>query len=391
MNVLGQEILDILYAQIYKFMQNPTIRTNILLEEQRLITRQIFEHIKGEKTKSILMHCHPSPDPDSLGSVLGMKFALESIGKKVTVIAGDSKIPDAFMHFSGAQDILTQNYFEIDLANFDTFIILDSGSPSMVSRKAPVIFPPDTNSSLKTIVIDHHASNTGYGDINLVATQYISTTEIVFDLLQEWNISITKEIAENLYIGLFTDGGGFRYERVTDHSFYMASVLYFYNSNILKTVESMENSATSKSVDFLGLALTQKKVYEVGANDGADGVGGVHGEGPVNNNGSYVISYITYEDIQRLGLTSDDWNGGMVNIILKSVVGWNVVALLIEQTPGEVKCSFRTRDQAKFDVSRVAVALGGGGHKAAAGAMVKKPISEAVEEVSNMVRKVLFS
>lgn len=366
-------------------MQTPTIRTNILHEDQRLIARQIFSHIKDEHTKSILMHCHPSPDPDSLGSVLGMKFALESIGKKVTIIAGDSKIPDAFIHFLGATEILSQNYFETDLTSFDTFIILDSGSSSMVSRKAPVIFPPDTNPSLKTIVIDHHASNGGYGDINLVATQYISTTEIVFDLLQEWNIPFTKEIAENLYTGLFTDGGGFRYERVTDHSFYMASVLYSYNPNILKTIELMENNASSKSIDFLGLALTQKKVFEI------DGVGEVDTIDTVNSKSAFVISHVTYEDIQRLGLTPDDWSGGMVNILLKSVVGWNVVVLMIEEVPGEVKCSFRTRDQVRFDVSKVAVALGGGGHKAAAGAVVKMPISEAIDKVETVIREVLFS
>lgn len=356
---------------------------NILTEEQKGVAKQILEHLKSDNVQSILLHCHPSPDPDSLGSVLAAKYALESLGKKVTVIAGDSKTPDAFMHFPGANEILVQNYFETDLTKFDTFLILDSGSPNMVSRKAPVVFPPESNPNLKTIVIDHHASNTGYGDINLIALQYISTTEILFDIFQEWGIfgvvenKFSKEIATNLYVGLFTDSGGFRYERVTDHSFYMAGVLYEYNPQIIDVITTLENSSSKGFVDYLGLALSQKKIFNASEEK--------------KEKGSFVISYMSHGDIARLGLISDDWSGGPVCNMLRSVVGWNVVAMMIEEVPGEVKCSFRTRDAKEFDVSKVAVLLGGGGHKAAAGAMIKKPMAEAIELAAETIRKELFS
>lgn len=375
------------------------MHTNILTQEQKATASQIFDHLKSGNAQSILMHCHPSPDPDSLGSVLAMKFALESMGKKVTVIAGDSKTPEAFMHFPGARDIVVQNYFETNLADFDTFLSLDSGSPSMVSRKAPVTFPPESNPSLKTIVIDHHASNAGYADINLIATQYIATTEILFDLFQEWGLfgasgsgapsdPFTKEIATDLYVGLFTDSGGFRYEKVTDHSFYMAATLYECNPEIISVITTLENSSSKGFVDYMGLALSQKKVFSAGdaALDGANGAGGHKKE-----KGSFVISYMSHEDIGRLGLVSDDWNGGPVCNMLRSVVGWNVVAMVIEEAPGEVKISFRTRDAKEFDVSKVAVALGGGGHKAAAGATLKMPLPEAMKTVEETIRKELFS
>lgn len=358
-----------------------TLRTNILTDTQKETAKEIFDHLQLESTKSILLHCHPNPDPDSLGSTLAMKFALESIGKRVTLIAGDSKTPSAFMHFPGASQIIPKNYFEINLSDFDTFIILDSGSSSMISRKGPVLFPPTNNPTLKTIVIDHHASNTGFGDINIVATQYVSTTEILFDLFQEWSIPLIRGIAINLYVGLFTDGGGFRYDRITDHSFYMAGVLYASSPDVMKVVEILENNTSSKSVDFLALALTQKKIYDIGVKN----LNGV-------DKGSYVICYVSFEDIQRLGLTPDDYAGNsLATQVCKAVVGWNVVALLIETKPGEVKCSFRTRDQIEFDVSRVALALGGGGHKAASGATILKPIDETIDEVARVIQEVLFS
>ncbi len=387
------------------------IMTNILTNEQKAKAKDIFEAIKG--ASSVLMHCHPSPDPDSLGSTLATKFALESLGKKVTVIAGDSKIPDAFMHFPGARDILPQNFFETDLSQFDLFLILDSGAPSMISRKGDIVFPVTLvdGKTLKTVVIDHHDSNTGYADINIVASQYTSTTELLFDLFSEWgielaqgqsaslDISVAHDIAVNLYVGLFTDGGGFRYDRITSHSFYMASVLSAVAPDMTDAVKILENSGSKGHVDFLATALTQKKVFDfndaVAGDDVAIGDGESKGESETNDKikskgkGSFVISYISNDDIQRLGLTEDDWAGNEVANMIKSVVGWNVVATLIEKVPGEVRVSLRTRDQVQFDVSKVALALGGGGHKAASGAIVRLPMNQAIDKVEKTIREVL--
>lgn len=359
-------------------INTPTIGfswTNILTTDEKARATEIFKTIQG--ANSILMHCHPSPDPDSLGSTLAMKFALESIGKKVTIIAGDSKIPQAFMHFPGADTILPQNYIETDLTQFDLFLILDCGSTSMISRIKEVTLPPIENPSLKTIVIDHHASNSGYGQQNIVATQYISTTQLLFDLFQEWGINITKEIAINMYVGLFTDSGGFRYDKVSPHTFFMSGVLNEIAPEMIDAVKVLENSGTAGTMTFLGLALNQKKVFIGNETD--------------PSKGAFVISYITYDDIVRLGLGPENWSGNEVCNILKSVIGWNVVALAIEQRPSEVKVSFRTRDVSKFEVSKVAIALGGGGHKAAAAAVIKKPIAEAIDIIETEIRKQLFS
>src|SRR5262249_32701652 len=83
------------------------------LPKSRAVLRQI------KKARSILLHCHPSPDPDSLGSVLAMKFALQKLGKKVTVIRGDSELSPGFLHFAGVQEIEHKSFGEVDLKNFD--------------------------------------------------------------------------------------------------------------------------------------------------------------------------------------------------------------------------------------------------------------------------------
>lgn len=376
-------VRDFNYALVYNGGITHMQIETILTPEQKETALNILEVIMN--SNSILLHCHPSPDPDSLGSALATKFALESIGKKVTIISGDSSIPKGFHHFPGAESVLTQNYGQTDLSQFDLFIIQDTGSLEMISRKAPVVFPEH----LKTVVIDHHASNQGFAQLNIVATQYPSTTEILFDLFNLWGIQFSHDMAVNLYIGLFTDTGGFRYDRVTKHSFAMASTLIDLAPDMLEAIKIMENSSSEGRINFLGLTLSQKKVFRFDASTGtsADSSTGSSADGA--DLGSFVISYISHADVTRLGLTPDDWSGSEISYILRSVVGWNVSCLLIEATPGQTKASFRTRDHVRFDVSKVALALGGGGHKAAAGATVLLPAQEAVEKVAETIKQVL--
>jgi phosphoesterase RecJ-like protein len=113
------------------------------------------------QSKKILLHCHPSSDPDSVGSALAMKLALESLNKDVVLIQGDDAVPKAF-DFPGVETIIQKTYFDLDLSIFDLFISLDSSSKSMISNKAEIIFP----NNLKVMVIDHHKSNTKYGHFN---------------------------------------------------------------------------------------------------------------------------------------------------------------------------------------------------------------------------------
>jgi phosphoesterase RecJ-like protein len=100
-------------------------------------SKEAFDFIK--ESDSILLHLHPKPDPDSIGSALATYHALRSIGKKVTIMAGDTPLPEVFSFLPGFDDIVHKNYFEIDLNDFDLFIILDSGSKQMVSRKEEIV------------------------------------------------------------------------------------------------------------------------------------------------------------------------------------------------------------------------------------------------------------
>ena len=117
----------------------------------------ILDEIK--KAKKILLHLHPRPDGDSVGSSLAMMQVIEGMGKDVVVIKGDSPLPKYLSSLPGFSKIVEKNFFEVDLSEFDLFISQDSGSFNMISNLGDIKFPE----TMKVIVIDHHISNTNYG------------------------------------------------------------------------------------------------------------------------------------------------------------------------------------------------------------------------------------
>jgi phosphoesterase RecJ-like protein len=317
-----------------------------------------------QASKSILLHCHPSPDPDSVGSALAMKFALESLGKKVTVIRGDSEIPQAFMHFPGADSIVSKNFFEMDLKEFDLFIIQDSSSLDRVSNLKEMQIP----SSLPTIVIDHHISNTSFGTIlNLVDSSYPATALILFDLFKIWKIKITPEIAANLFIGAYTDTGGFKYGGVTSLVLAAASELAEAYPLFPELISKMENSRKPEEIISLGLILSNIKTFL---------------------EGRLAIASVSSAELIKHNLNTSDLSTSWASSILRSVIGWDIDVCCVEVSKGTVKASFRTRDSEKFDLSKLAQALGGGGHKAAAGATLTMPLDKAIEKIVQTAKEI---
>jgi phosphoesterase RecJ-like protein len=310
-----------------------------------------------QKAGSILLHCHPSPDPDSVGSALAMKLALESMGKKVTLISGDSEIPAAFMHFPGADTIVRKTFFDLNLSEYDLFIIQDSGSIGMVSRIQPISLPLP----MRTVVIDHHASNQGYADVNLVDKSYPATAQMLFDLFKAWNVRMTPEIASNLFIGIYTDTGGFKYTNTSARTYQVAGELTKLVPNFPQLISDMENSNTPEFIAYLGLAFSSIRTF---------------------HSGRLGLSVISHADLVERKLTEVELPGAVVASFMRSVVDWKISGALTETEPGNIKLNLRSKDGQTYDVSRLAVALGGGGHKAAAGAQLPgMTIEEAVQKV----------
>jgi len=309
-----------------------------------------------KKAKSILLHCHPSPDPDSVGSALAMKFALESLGKKATVIKGDSDIPQAFMHFPGANSIVPKNFGEVDLKDFDLFISLDSSTIDRISSGCAKNFNPP----FKVINIDHHRLNQMFGSINLVEETYPATAQILFDLFSKWKIVLTPEIAANLYIGIYTDTGGLKYRNTTAHSYLVMAELVNEFPDFYNMISPLDNSNTPGSLAYEGYALSHIETFL---------------------DGRLAIAVVPYSFFKEKNINERDMEGIQISPILRTVIGWDIDVALVEIVPQQIKIGFRTRDENAYDVSKLSAALGGGGHKAAAGAVLNMPLDEAKRQV----------
>jgi phosphoesterase RecJ-like protein len=319
----------------------------------------ILEEIK--KAHSILLHCHPSPDPDSVGSALATKFALEQMGKKVTVIKGDSDFPQGFKHFPGAEDIVQKNFHEIDIKQFDLFIILDSPRIGMVSRRGEVDFPP----SLKTIAIDHHYSNSQYANINLVDDSYPANCLLLFDIFDSWGVKLTPEIASNLFIGTYTDTGAFKYPTVNTHTYQIVAKLVEYIPNVSDLITKMEYSNTPKFVEYKALALSSVEVFH----------------------DIFALSMVPLSALEKKEIPVADVRTNEVASFLLTVLDWHFVAAGVELEPNLVKFSFRSKNIEKYDVAKLTASLGGGGHHAAAGLILRMPFEESKKLVVSKAKE----
>lgn len=321
---------------------------------------QILEEIK--KSSSILLHCHPSPDSDSIGSVLAMQEVLLAMGKKVTVIQGDSQLPEAFKHLPGSSQIIPKNYFEIDTSEYDLFVILDTAALQMISRRGEIFFPQN----MRTVLIDHHITNNIKADIVLLEPHTLSTCEILYELFSIWNIEITTEIACNLFVGIYSDTGGLKFEGVNSKTYEIAAELSKKIPNIYELIGNIINSETENSLKYLGIALNSIKTY-------------------LDNR--LAISMVSNEIIKENHFLDEDISMGKVALFMRTVNTWFVMVSMVEFEKGIVKASFRTQDPKKYDVSLLAQTLGGGGHKAASGAIIRGTIEEAIAIVVAKVKE----
>ncbi len=321
------------------------------------IAKKIQKSIKY--SKNVLLHCHPYPDPDSIGSVLAMKRYLVSIGKNVTAIIGDSDYPSNMIeNFPIEKEIEKKSFFDINLEDFDLFIILDSSSTTQISRKGEVVFPKH----LKTIVIDHHKTNIGFGDINFVDEHSASTTQVLYKLFKEWNVEIDEDLALYLFIGIYADTGGFKYPLTSSETFKIATELVSICPSYHKAVFDLENNKREIEIEMMGLALSHTKKHY---------------------NNKIVLTVIPYQIIKERKISKEDAIEGLIPDTLRSVKGWDIVGSLVETEEGVTRIALRTRDEKKYDVSIIAknVGTGGGGHPGAAGTTVMKNVYDAEKEL----------
>jgi len=318
--------------------------------KRKEILKEIAETVRKEK--SFLIASHENPEGDAIGSILALGLALQQMGKKVTIFNPDP-VPEVLAFLPGAGEIVRRTP-END--RFDAALALDCGDKKRLGRTFP-----RSEKIGRLINVDHHASNTRFGDVNLVDPRASSTAEMVFDLLREIPINISRPIGENIYTGILTDTGSFHYSNTAAKTFAVARVCVLAGVEPWKIAEKVYETQPAARLRLLPRVLETLKIEE---------------EGRV----SYVV--VTQRMLTRAeaapALTEDFIN------YPRSVKGTEVALLFREIQPKKYRVSFRSRG--KIDVSRISRVFQGGGHPNAAGCTVEGTLREVKAKVLAKVR-----
>jgi len=301
-----------------------------------------------------LVTTHENPDGDALGSMLATKLALDQLGKdSLMYLAGDAPLPGeyGFMPLDGLlrrlpEDVSERVLLAVDCANESRL-----GPDPEVLQQVPLV-----------VDIDHHHDNTRFGDVNLIDARASSTGELLRDLFEELDIELTPAIAEALYIALVTDTGRFQYTNTTPKSLRLAAELVEAGADLHRIFQGVYESVQFAKLKLLARALERAQVYE---------------------GGRLVVSYLLRNDFAEVGAV-EPYSEGIIDF-LRAVEGADMAAMIREPPRGGTparRVSLRASHD-EIDVSAIARASGGGGHRQAAGFWS----DASIEEITNFLRR----
>jgi phosphoesterase RecJ-like protein len=309
-----------------------------------------------------LLTAHEGPDGDALGSLLGMHELLTQLGKDSVMFLAAKEFPLPIEYrFLPLEEVFHEQ--PADMAD-RAVVFLDCGNID----RMPIDFLGEAGSVL--INIDHHHDNTLFGDINLVDVEASCTAEIVYELAIALGVEITPEMASALYVGLVTDTGKFMYENTNARTHRIAAHLIEAGVAVDDTYRRLYEHVPLEKLRLLSRAL----------------------EGIQHHcKGRLVLSYITATDYKASG-GGEEMTEGIIDH-LRSVEGAKVAALirdLGDRGRAARKVSLRSSG-GEVDVSAIARARGGGGHKRAAGFSTDLDLDELIPFLCSEVASQLSS
>lgn len=307
---------------------------------------EIREALKGRHR--ILVVSHLRPDADAYGSTIAAALWLISEGHEVTAWNEDGML-EKFAFLPSSELITAPSATPV---SFDAVLALDT---SVQNRLGTVL--ESISGSPVWICIDHHKSNTGYGNLNLIDASRPATGQILAEAFIKEGITITPEIATNLFAAISTDTGSFQYEGTGAETFMIGAELIARGVNVAALSRSLYENQPRRRLELLKHALVNARFT---SHDRA---------------ASFALSLA---DVAALGVIPED-NEGIIDH-LRSVEGVKAAAFFEEMEGGMVRLSLRSKD-ISFDACDLCGQFGGGGHQMASGARIKGSLPEVEDRV----------
>jgi phosphoesterase RecJ-like protein len=286
----------------------------------------------------LIVVTHENPDGDALGSLIAMHEILTAIGKDCLAFidAHELPLPQEYRFLTLAGVVNTPP----DDLDERTIVFLDCGN---LERPAEALQRPGA----RILNIDHHHDNTRFGTVNLVVDRASCTAEIVWDLMHGLEVTPTLTVAQALYVGLITDTGRFMYENTGVRAHLMAAELIEAGVDVHEIYRRVYEGVPYGKLALLARGLANVERYD---------------------DGRLTVTALTTEDFSESN-AEESYSEGVIDH-LRAVEGTAIAALVRDRIGntdgGSRKVSLRASDE-RIDVSAIARAQGGGGHRQAAG------------------------
>jgi bifunctional oligoribonuclease and PAP phosphatase NrnA len=304
---------------------------------------------------------HVRPDCDALGSVLAMSIVLERLGKEVLPVTGYAMPPN--LRWIDPKRKLKQlgvDASPADVAACDVLMVLDTSAWAQLNHVEDVVraFPG------KRIVVDHHLSGDDMRAEVFKDPRAEATGRLVVEAADQLGVAITPELATPLFAALATDTGWFRFSSVTPDTYRLAARLTAAGASPMSIYGELYENETLARLHLIGCVMARCAT---------------------DLDGRLIHTWVTLEDYAATGALPSDTED-LINMTLL-VGGTQAAVILAEQPEGRWKVSFRSRG--RMNCAKVAEQFGGGGHQAAAGAMVAGNLDAARARVLDAVRRAM--
>jgi phosphoesterase RecJ-like protein len=304
---------------------------------------------------SFLISSHKHPEGDAIGSMLALGLALKDLQKEVFLWNQDP-VPENLSFLPGAENI---SQHVPPNGSFEVLLAVDCGDKNRLGEEFAKISRVG-----KIINIDHHISNSYFGDINLVDAEASSTAEIIYDLLKKIKVPLKADLAENIYVGILTDTGSFHYANTSAQAFRVARECLLAGVDPAKVAAKIYENQPLSRLRLLALVLETLEVQAAG---------------------QISLVIVTQKMLEETGATPEQTED-LINFP-RSLKGTEVALLFREINHGQYRVSLRSRG--KINVAQIAAEFQGGGHPNAAGCTVEGDLLTVKEKVLQRVRTAL--
>lgn len=314
---------------------------------------QIIHHLKN--SNNLFLATHTNPDGDAIGSLIAMGLSLEALNKRTTLY-NESPIPAVYRFLPFADRIV--NY--VDKANiYDTAIILDCSDLERIGKAVSMV-----NKIPIIINIDHHITNTCYGDFQLIKTSACATTEIVYKLMKDMAVPINKAIAASIYTGILTDTGSFRFSNTNRAAFEICEEMVELGVDPYSIAQHVYGTYSLGRIKLLNMALDSIEI---------------------SYNGRLSMMTLTRDMFYETDTRTEDADG-LINYA-KSIEDVKVAVLIQELQNKNKQFHVSLRSNGTVNVAEIASSFGGGGHFNAAGFSIESTLSDLKSQIFKLADK----